>query len=471
VADNDKVNGEALTGHGRGQAEAGGSDDRRRSGDREPTAEAGASAPSSYSAFGSAERTGDAALAGKVWLEVAEFKGRPEGGYAVVRLHGLRTLPADATFTILPGEQRRDHGVELLGWPEGEHLPVARRETAEGIELVIGPDVVESAALLPGTPVVVEIAAAGVRGEILWPSIAPRRAPPAPILPVSRRFSHVHGTDDPASGLSGLPRRTEPEVIELSALPPLPPVPAQAAADFSNLAALAASLAAQGRKPLSTAQSANSLGHERSDICGRDEGLASTKPDAKADAMPSPSRIDGTPPASTSSPGPSLPTAAPGLDQGLSAPSSPPDGDASDASAPRNRSDIVVSPVRTPLKPVESTGLSPVDRPSAPAPAVDRVGRGLAGIALFAALLAAGSSLMVLHTLRGMMPTTATASTVPPAGSVVAQSPKGGVTSADGTRAAATSATAALEAPSAKAAGDPVPESTAGATKAAMAPA
>lgn len=114
----------------------------------------------------------------KVNVEVLEDASHPEGGYAVVLLHGLAGLPDGVTFRLKPVEARgtvdAGHGVS---WPQGEQRPRAVRRTEAGIELLIGPDIVECPALLPGTLGVIEIGAAGVRGEFLWPSIRPTARP------------------------------------------------------------------------------------------------------------------------------------------------------------------------------------------------------------------------------------------------------------------------------------------------------
>ena len=46
--------------------------------------------------------------------------------------------------------------------------------TDQGLELTVGPEVADSELLLPGIVVEIEMPAAGVCGEFLWPSIAPQ---------------------------------------------------------------------------------------------------------------------------------------------------------------------------------------------------------------------------------------------------------------------------------------------------------
>ena len=111
-------------------------------------------------------------------VEVLEAASHPEGGYAVVLLHGLETIPDGASFRIKPVESRGHAATNPdAAWPAGDHRPLVVRKTAAGIELLIGPDIVECPALIPGTLGVIEIHAAGVRGEFIWPSIRPTARP------------------------------------------------------------------------------------------------------------------------------------------------------------------------------------------------------------------------------------------------------------------------------------------------------
>lgn len=406
VADSDRMNGEALANHGRDHSTVGSANDWRHGPDQNSDREA-APSPAKFPAkseFAPATRPSLAEPMGKVWLEVTEDKFHPEGGYALIRLHGLTSLPADATFTILPGDQHRDTGVALLGWPEGEHRPVSRRDIIDGIEIGVGPDVVDCPALLPGTPVIIDIASAQIRGEILWPSVASRPARPPAVIPQTvRRFPQTPGEiDHEGPVLSELPRRSAAEVIELAALPPPVNIPPQAAPDFSNLAALAASLATQSRNappPLGAPDSATEASTHAARL--RESPVVRTHAPEALKARPqneTEAKTSAPAALATETPSPT-PSIAPGPER-LESP------------VPPNRSNIVLSPTRTPLRPVEPSTGNLMERP-VPAPAsVDRLSRSLAGIALFAALLAAGSSLMVLYTLRGMMPGAATASPI-----------------------------------------------------------
>jgi phosphate transport system substrate-binding protein len=114
----------------------------------------------------------------KVSVEVLEDASHPEGGYAVLLLRGVASLPDGATFRLKPVEARGNNDTWAgEAWPQGELTPRAIRASTGGIEILVGPDIVECPALLPGTLGVVEVRSAGVRGEFLWPSIKPTARP------------------------------------------------------------------------------------------------------------------------------------------------------------------------------------------------------------------------------------------------------------------------------------------------------
>lgn len=114
----------------------------------------------------------------KVSVEVLEDASHPEGGYAVLMLRDVSSLPDGATFRLKPVEARGSNDlVPGEAWPQGELRPRAIRAATGGIEILVGPEIVECAALLPGTLGVIEVRSAGVRGEFLWPSIKPTARP------------------------------------------------------------------------------------------------------------------------------------------------------------------------------------------------------------------------------------------------------------------------------------------------------
>ena len=107
-------------------------------------------------------------------LDIREDRNHPEGGHAVIRIKGLKSKPDNGSFIIEPAAITRD-GPALKGWPRGARRPLKTTMSSAGFEIVVGPDVVESPVLLPGTPVIVKVPAAGVSAEALWPDITPLR--------------------------------------------------------------------------------------------------------------------------------------------------------------------------------------------------------------------------------------------------------------------------------------------------------
>lgn len=109
-------------------------------------------------------------------VEAFEDLSRPGGGHAIIRVKGLADVPDNLTFRLRPAD-----GSSALdrpgGWPEGERRPLSTRVTPEGTELLVGPEIVESPHLLPGTLAILDIPKCGVRGEFLWPSIQPIARP------------------------------------------------------------------------------------------------------------------------------------------------------------------------------------------------------------------------------------------------------------------------------------------------------
>ncbi|MEZ5855557.1 MAG: tetratricopeptide repeat protein [Hyphomicrobiaceae bacterium] len=89
---------------------------------------------------------------------------------AIIRLTGVALLPPGSTFRITP----IDDGVgDALpdGWPAGDLKPVRQRITSDGVDLLMGPDVLTAPGLLPGTPVTITVDSVGARGELRWPTL------------------------------------------------------------------------------------------------------------------------------------------------------------------------------------------------------------------------------------------------------------------------------------------------------------
>jgi hypothetical protein len=112
-----------------------------------------------------------------VTVEVVQDARFPHGGHAVIRLHGLWLLPPQAKFRIDPVDDALPESA--ADWPSGERSPKETRVTSRGVEILVGPDIVDAAALQPGTPVTVSIPSASISADLRWPNLpvssAPRR--------------------------------------------------------------------------------------------------------------------------------------------------------------------------------------------------------------------------------------------------------------------------------------------------------
>ena len=136
-----------------------------------------------------------------VRVDVIPDSSATDGGRAIIRLSGVYDLPIDATYRIEP----LDEGISAdadPGWPSGDRKPNGSHLGHDGIELIIGPDVVEARRLAPGTPVLLTIPSVAIRARVRWPDIPQRQSrsqikllPPPPPLPINNpEPSH----DDPA---------------------------------------------------------------------------------------------------------------------------------------------------------------------------------------------------------------------------------------------------------------------------------
>ena len=103
-------------------------------------------------------------------IEVFPDTSQPAGGHAVIRLKGIALLPPGTTFRIDPIDETLDDG-EFNGWPRGDLSPLDTRQTPEGIEMRIGPDVVDAPLLEPGTPVTISVPDSHLSAELIWPDL------------------------------------------------------------------------------------------------------------------------------------------------------------------------------------------------------------------------------------------------------------------------------------------------------------
>ena len=103
-------------------------------------------------------------------IEVFPDTSKPSGGHAIIRLKGIALLPPGAKFRIDPIDDSLDDG-DIEGWPHGELSPLDTRQTPEGIELRIGPNVVDAPMLEPGTPVTISVPNSQLTAELIWPDL------------------------------------------------------------------------------------------------------------------------------------------------------------------------------------------------------------------------------------------------------------------------------------------------------------
>ena len=175
-----------------------------------------------------------------IQIEAYADASQPDLGRVAVLLRGvtafarvpvLRLRPVD--ISVLTGGEGQ--------WPEGDLLPSETRVTDDGVELIIGREIAEYPALLPGTAVEIEFPELRLRGECLWPSvplaarsrrrsIVGKRAPNTP-RPLHAAFHDqappeaaqanwgVHNGPDAPRGPHRLPQTAVPSAIPLPKLP------------------------------------------------------------------------------------------------------------------------------------------------------------------------------------------------------------------------------------------------------------
>jgi hypothetical protein len=110
----------------------------------------------------------------KINVAVIEANTR-DGGHAAIRILGLSVMPSDPTFRIDPIDEALAQDGEV-DWPTGPRRPAAVVKHDTGYDLILGPDVLDSPLLLPGTPVVISITDTPAMAELIWPSITNRRS-------------------------------------------------------------------------------------------------------------------------------------------------------------------------------------------------------------------------------------------------------------------------------------------------------
>ncbi len=101
-------------------------------------------------------------------IEVVPDPSVSTGGHAIIKLRGISILPPGATLRIDPIDESL---ADDVGWPRGNITPLATRQTPDGLELSVGPDVVDAPLLEPGVPVTITVSDADVSAELVWPNL------------------------------------------------------------------------------------------------------------------------------------------------------------------------------------------------------------------------------------------------------------------------------------------------------------
>lgn len=105
-------------------------------------------------------------------VAVVPDEATPTSGTAVVRISGLTTWPENATLSLLPIDEAAVPA-NSAGWPWEPIKPQQVTLTDTGVDIVLGPEVVASPKLLPGTPLTIKVAAANFEVEARWPTVVP----------------------------------------------------------------------------------------------------------------------------------------------------------------------------------------------------------------------------------------------------------------------------------------------------------
>jgi hypothetical protein len=145
----------------------------------------------------------------RVTIEIVRDAGVQGGGKALLLLHGLAEVPTPATFRIDLIDDEAMLAPARRGWPAGDLTPLSARLGEKGVELLIGPDVVDAPLLLPGTPVAISVPAAGLRQELRWPSL--------PVSKVERRAAVVVSGEQRAASIAARAEAQRTELARITA--------------------------------------------------------------------------------------------------------------------------------------------------------------------------------------------------------------------------------------------------------------
>ncbi|MFT5511026.1 MAG: hypothetical protein ACI89J_004126 [Hyphomicrobiaceae bacterium] len=125
-------------------------------------------------------------------IDISPDASHPEGGHAIVLVRSVTEMPEPLRFTISAIPDDPDDVESDAEWSLGEREPLSARITPDGLEMLIGPDIVDASDLQPGTPVLFvltsgALASGHVSAELSWPDlpVSIQGSLPAPLMDAS----------------------------------------------------------------------------------------------------------------------------------------------------------------------------------------------------------------------------------------------------------------------------------------------
>lgn len=139
-------------------------------------------------------------------VEIVPDQAALKGGQAIIRLKGIWLLPPGATFRIEPADGNTSFN-RMRGWPRGDLRARATRVTGQGIELIIGPDIVDAPDLTPGTRVRLRIQTISLDTVLDWPALPVARPshPRALAASTNRTEPSSREAETPTDGTTASP--------------------------------------------------------------------------------------------------------------------------------------------------------------------------------------------------------------------------------------------------------------------------
>ncbi len=201
-------------------------------------------------------------------------------GEAVLRLTGVALVPPGSTYRIDPVGGDGLAGPPE-GWPSGELKPCAQKIIRDGVELVIGADVVDAKALRPGTPVTISVPAVGARANLLWPSLREERSPTAESIAATAQEPAEHASELAIRAAVTLAASSSADLLRLEAKPTANHTSDEEEAERRFVAAIARNLSDGGSLSSLALAPASPPVPRASPPPLREEALATLKPVSK----------------------------------------------------------------------------------------------------------------------------------------------------------------------------------------------